>query len=139
MYSTKWSSQRYEVECISLSKVIKIQRFIVDTGAMYSCCHYSTIDEKLEESEVSNMNTKLLGGLVSGVAVKFYEYPLKQFTIGNINIGACHIWVTFDKRIIDRVLGLDILKDVIFLNRPDTGEMCFFENEADCKSYIQAI
>lgn len=139
MYNTKLMNWRYEVECIALSRVIKIQRFIVDTGAMYSCCHYSTIDERLKESEVLNMKTKFFGGLISGVMVKFYEYPLKQFTIGNINMGVRHIWVTFDQRVIDRVLGLDILKDVIFLNRPASGEICFFENETDCEEYIQTI
>lgn len=139
MYSTKLTNQRYEVECISLSKAPKIRRFIVDTGAMYSCCYYSVIDDDLKELEVSMLKTKFLGGFVSGATVKFYEYPLKQFTIGNINMGACHIWVTFDKRVADKVLGLDILKDVIFLNRPDSGDMCFFANEEDCKGYIQTM
>lgn len=139
MYSTKLMNRRYEVECISISRTLKIRRFIVDTGAMYSCCYYSVIDDELQELEVSNRKTKYFGGLVSGAVVKFYEYPLRQFTIGNIDMGACNIWITFDKRVADRVLGLDILKDVIFLNRPNLEEMIFFKNEADCKGYIQTI
>ncbi|MDE7266794.1 MAG: retropepsin-like domain-containing protein [Lachnospiraceae bacterium] len=139
MYSTKLVKQRYEIECISLARVIKIQRFIVDTGAMYSCCHYSMIDEKLQESELFNLNTKLIGGFVNGLAVKFYEYPLKQFTVGNINQGPCSIWITFDERVADMVLGLDILKNIIFLNRPNDKEMYFFESDVDCKEYMQTI
>lgn len=139
MYSTKLVKQRYEVECISLTRVLKIQRFIVDTGAMYSCCHYSMIDEKIQEQELLALKTKLIGGFVNGLAVKFYEYPLKQFTVGNINCGSCNIWITFDARVADMVLGLDILKDIIFLNRPSDGEIYFFESDADCRKYIQTI
>lgn len=139
MYSTKLMKQRYEVECISLARVLKIQRFIVDTGAMYSCCHYSMIDEMLQESNFLQSNMKLIGGFVNGSAVKFYEYPLKQFTVGNINRGVCNIWITFDERVADMVLGLDILKDMIFLNNPSDGEMHFFESVSDCKEYIQTI
>ena len=115
MYSTKLMNRRYEIECISLTRVLKIQRFIVDTGAMYTCCHYS----------------------INGSAVKFYEYPLKQFTIGNINRGTCNIWITFDKRVVDMVLGLDLLKDMVFLNRPSDGTLCFFESEKQCREYMQ--
>lgn len=59
VYSTKLVKQRYEVECISLTRVLKIQRFIVDTGAMYFCCHYSMIDEKIQEQELLALKTKL--------------------------------------------------------------------------------
>lgn len=52
MYNTRLVKQRYEVECISLARVLKIQRFIIDTGAMYSCCHYSMIDERIMETEL---------------------------------------------------------------------------------------
>ena len=45
----------------------------------------------------------------------------------------------FDKRVVDLVLGLDILKDVIFLNSPAERKMYFFESEADYKEYIQII
>lgn len=139
MYSTRLANQRFEIECISMARVLKIHRFIIDTGAMYSCCHYSMVDERLQESELSNLKTKLIGGFVNGSAVKFYEYPLKQFTIGNINLGNCNVWITFDKRVVDLVLGLDILKDVIFLNSPADGKMYFFESEADYKEYVQTI
>ncbi len=137
MYSTKLMNQRYEIECISLTRVLKIQRFIVDTGAMYTCCHYSMIDEQLQESDLSEMKIKFIGGLINGSAVKFYEYPLKQFTIGNINRGTCNIWITFDKRVVDMVLGLDLLKDMVFLNRPSDGALCFFESEKQCREYMQ--
>ena len=117
MYSTKLENHRYEVECVAVSNVIKIPILIVDTGALYSCCHYMDIDERLKESELQVLETKYLGGFVRGRAIKFYKYPLRQFTVGNIDKGARFIWITFDDRITDKVLGMDILKDMTFLNK----------------------
>ena len=62
MYRTKLGSHRYEVECVMVSNVIKIPVLIVNTGALYTCCHYMEIDEQLKESDVQSLETKYLGG-----------------------------------------------------------------------------
>lgn len=47
---------------------------------------------------------------MKGLPVVFYRCSLKQFTIGNINIGEQDIWITFGKRVAETVLGMDIPK-----------------------------
>ena len=61
--------------------------FIIDTGAMFTCCIYKAFDKRMRECELENCETKFLGGLVKGSRVKFYKCALKQFTIGSINMG----------------------------------------------------
>lgn len=129
VYCTKLAKQRYVVECIVVSEMIKISVFTVDTGARFSCCYYIHINDKLKESEVQDLEVKYLGGLIRGHAIKFYRYPLKQFTVGNINTPVKHIWITFDSRITDKVLGMDILKDVTFLNKPAEKTLYFFDKD----------
>lgn len=53
---------------------------------------------------------KFLGGFVKGFPVKFYKSNLQQFTIGNIDMGEQDLWITFDMRVTDTVLGMDILQ-----------------------------
>ena len=55
--------------------------------------------------------------------MKFYECRLAQFTIGTVDLKDQSIWITFDPRIADSLLGMDILKQVLFLNRPDKNEI----------------
>lgn len=108
-----------------------------DTG--FDCEYWSIIymlslyeiDEQLKESDVQSLETKYLGGFVRGQAIKFYKYPLRQFTVGNIDIGARCIWITFDDRITDKVLGMDILKDMTFLNRHKEKRLYFYNDGED--------
>ena len=52
------------------------------------------IDEQLKESDVQSLETKYLGGFVRGQAIKFYKYPLRQFTVGNIDICQEYNYIT---------------------------------------------
>ena len=56
-------------------------------------------------------------GIDNGVTVRFYKYHLRQFTIGNINMKEQDIWITFDERITNIILGMDILKQIIMTKR----------------------
>lgn len=60
----------------------------------------------------------ILSGIVNRVAVRFYRYHLKQFTIGNIDMKGQDIWLTFDERVTDIISGMDILKQVIMITNP---------------------
>ena len=104
MYSTRLRNDRYLVDCLTISDKIAIGKFVVDTGAKYTCCNYCVIDSTLEETQFSDTEIKYIGGFVKGEIVKFYKYPLKQFTVGNIDMEEQNIWLTFDERVTDIIL-----------------------------------
>ena len=100
MYSTSFhSSFRYVVVCLAVHRAVKAVETIVDTGAVYTCYMAHSIDPDLAESDLQENTHKDFGGFVDGNSrvVRFYQYQLKQFTIGNIDMGPQSIWVTFDK------------------------------------------
>ncbi len=112
MYSTSIRDNRFQIECIAVSNKIRSAKFIVDTGAKFTCCHYTLIDWDICEENL--LNNEMIGGFVKGLPVKFYKYSLNRFTIGNIDLGEQSLWITFDERITDTVLGMDILQQIIF-------------------------
>ena len=61
---------------------------------------------------------RLIGGMVEGEYLKFYKYHLNQFTIGNVDMGEQDIWIIFDDRITDIILGMDIPKQIIMVVNP---------------------
>lgn len=136
MYSTKLKNDRYIVRCIRMAKNIKIIQFIVDTGAQFSCVNYSLIDDDMKEEDFRNCDTKIIRGVIEGDSVKLYKYHLKQFTIGSIDMGEQDIWITFDKRVTDTVLGMDILKQITFVSDSFRQEIHFFTN---CDDYNKNI
>ena len=66
------------------------------------------LDENMQENKIADCESKVIGELIKGESVKFYRYRLKQFTIGNIDMGPQDIWITFNERVTDIVLGMDI-------------------------------
>lgn len=132
MYSTSIENNRFSIKCLAvLEKRFVLNNFLVDTGAVITCCKYRYIDQTLKEKDIAGYETKIIGGLVSGSAVKFYRYPLKQFTIGNIDMGEQDIWITFDERVTDTVLGMDILQQVIFTANPYNKRIYFCKDVDD--------
>ena len=126
MYSLKNSDDRFVANCVVMYRRPRVRRFVIDTGARYTCCSYDYINPSLKEEDFQGCRTKMLGGFVANVGMKFYECRLAQFTIGTVDLRDQSIWITFDPRIADSLLGMDILKQVLFLNRPDKNEIEIF-------------
>ena len=131
MYSTSIKDNRYQIQCIAVSNKIRSARFIVDTGAKFTCCHYTLIDFDIREEDLAANEMKYLGGFIKGVPVKFYRYRLIQFTIGNIDLGEQDLWITFDQRVTDTVLGMDILLETIFTANPYNKKIYFCKDADD--------
>lgn len=134
MYSTSIKNNRYHVICIAVSDKIRSANFTIDTGAKFTCCPYTSINMDMQEELVVGNETKMLGGFVKGLPVKFYKLHLKQFTIGNIDMGEQDIWVTFDERVTDTVLGMDIIQQVIFTANPYNKRIYFCKDRDDYKT-----
>jgi len=105
--------------------------FVVDTGAMFTCCNYTSLKTDICEVDFANREIKFLGGFVKGSPVKFYKCRLRQFTIGNIDMGEQDIWITFDERVTDTVLGMDILQQVIFTANSYNKRIYFCKDAED--------
>ena len=119
-------------ECLLVSreKYVTSEKFVVDTGAKFTCCNYKIVDKSFSEKQFDRREKKLIGGLVKGNCLKFYKYQLKQFTVGNIKMGEQDIWVTFDDRITDIILGMDILRQIIMITNP-YDQRIYFCKDAD--------
>lgn len=131
MYSTSIEDNRYMVRYLSVSEHIASESFIVDTGAKYTCCHYRAVNRGLKKEQFCDCEYKDLSGIVNGAAVRFYRYHLKQFTIGNIDMKGQDIWLTFDERVTDIILGMDILKQVIMITNPYEEKAYFCKDHKD--------
>lgn len=139
MYSTKLKNNRYIVRCIRMAENTKVVRFIIDTGAQYSCANYSLIDDTMKEEDCYGCDTKIIRGVIEGDSVRLYKYRLKQFTIGNINMGEQDIWVTFDRRVTDTVLGMDILKQIIMITNPYNQQVYFCKDSDEYNSGFELL
>ena len=140
MYSIAGDGLRYTVTSIVNQNVIALVDSIVDTGAIYTCYKAEQVDVRLREEQFAGSACQEIGGFVDGKhgrnTVKFYKYSVKQFTIGTINMGERAIWITFDKRITDNVLGMDILQSISFMQEADERTLHFFQNKDEMKEYI---
>ena len=121
VYSTSIKNDRSIIACLLVSrgKYVTDEKFVIDTGAKYTCCRYTVVDKTLEEKKLRNFSDfRLIGGMVEGEYLKFYKYHLNQFTIGNVDMGEQDIWIIFDDRITDIILGMDIPKQIIMVVNP---------------------
>ncbi|MCM1154119.1 MAG: retropepsin-like domain-containing protein [Ruminococcus flavefaciens] len=140
MYSTNIEDDRCLVDCLMVSNDVSIEKFVIDTGAKFTCCSYQAIDSRLKEEQVSDSEIKLIGGIVKGEYLKFYKFQLTQFTIGNIDMGMQDIWITFDKRITDIILGMDILKQIVMIMNPYNQTICFCKDVDDYNNFeLEAV
>ena len=133
MYSTKLrrDTDRYIAKCIVNSYGPKVIDFVVDTGAKYTCCNYLSIDTNLNEVDYVDAEFKLLGGIIAGEVLKVYKYKVSQFTVGTVDMGEQEIWITFDERATDDVLGMDILKQIYIFQDQDDKELHFSLSKSD--------
>ena len=139
MYSTNIKDNRCIVDCLAVSHKISMEKFVVDTGAKFTCCNYRVIDGRLKEREFLNHEERHLGGLVKGQFLRFYRLTLQQFTIGNIDMGRQNIWITFDERITDIILGMDILKQIIMITNPYHQQVYFCKDSDEYNSKFELL
>lgn len=140
MFSITSEGLRYVVTCILNQDGISLLDTIVDTGAMYTCYRADQVGEELSEDQFCDGESKSIGGFVDGQnvvnAVKFYKYDVKQFAVGTIDLGSTSIWITFDERVSDNVLGMDILNKVAFLQYDNSDELLLFADKAELQKYV---
>ena len=119
VYSSRLNDNlRYVIASIVNQRTVSFVDAIVDTGAMFTCFKAKLAEPTLVESDLKNNESKYIGGFASSKTsnvIKVYKYKVKQFTIGNIDLGKQDIWITFDSRVKGNLLGMDILKKINIL------------------------
>ena len=140
MFSTVCDGLRYTLTCIINNDALSLVDTIVDTGAFWTCYKASEISEELSEIQFVDKDFKDIGGFINGTknnnSVRFYRFDVKQFTIGTVDLGSQTIWITFDDRINDNVLGTDILRKVAYLQYEDSDAMYFFKDKDELKKFV---
>lgn len=131
---------RYVPTCIVNHSIVKPIDSIIDTGAMFTCYFAKVLDKNLTENLFENSEYKIISGFVdTQINSKFYKYKVKQFTIGNIDLGSQVIWITFDNRITDNIVGMDILSQVTFLQYANTNIMYFFKDKKELDTFVSDV
>ena len=138
MFVLNEADGRYTAKCIVNFKKPRIRDFVVDTGAKYTCCSYDYVDSSLKEEDFKESRTKILGGFVANIGMKFYECDLAQFTIGTVDFGKQKIWITFDERIADSLLGMDILSQAVFANVPENVKFAVYNDVSEAVTDLSA-
>lgn len=112
---------------------------VYDTGAEYTCVTAVSLNSKLTENDFKDSETMVVGGLIdsNNVSVKYYKLHVMDFYLGNIHITGVDIWVTFDDRITDSVVGYDILRRVTRLGIENSNIELFFKDTAELLSYVK--
>lgn len=112
---------------------------IYDTGAEYTCVTAVSLNVKYTENDFKDSETMTVGGLIdsNNVYVKYYKLHVRDFYLGNIHIAGVDIWVTFDDRITDSVVGYDILRRVTRLGIENSNTELFFKDTSELLSYIK--
>lgn len=95
------------------------------------------IDGSIQEKDFDGCDAKVIRGLIEGESVKLYKYRLRQFAIGNIDMGEQDIWITFDKRVTDTVLGMDVLQKIIFTVNSYDKRIYFCKDSVDYKQNFE--
>lgn len=65
-----------------------------------------------------------------------YLYRVDQFYVGTIPLGLQNIWITFDQRVNNNLLGLDLLKQVSFVQLGHTDELYFLNNRTELQNIV---
>lgn len=125
---------RIMLQCNFLSERFTKFTAVFDTGAEHTCITARTIRPEISEEKLINLgcNIKTVVGLIhndSACEVKYYQLKVKDFFLGNIHLTGADIWITFDDRVTDSVVGMDILSRVPYYYSPSDEKVHFFKNE----------
>lgn len=130
------------IQCNFIKPVFTKCSAVYDTGAQQTCMPAMAIDPKLSEEDFKDADTITVGGIIkdeSGYTdnntLICYRMPVRDFYLGNIHITGVDIWVTFDERITDSVVGMDILSRVTRLGIALSGRELFFKDIGEMIDY----
>lgn len=140
MYSALCDKRnRYFCSCLLNNVTVVRVETVIDTGAYYTCYTADTLNSLLSDEITEKMFKNApfieLHGFVETMPVRFYKYHLRQYTIGTIDLGSQDVWITFDKRVKNNLVGMDILKQLYFVHEPENKRIVLFKDKYEYFSY----
>ena len=143
VFNTVYEDLRYMTSSIVHNNKTDIIQAIIDTGAKKTCFMASSFKEiELKEGNFDINDSIRIKGLVTKdqkdneVSCIYYRYKVKQITIGNIDLNQQDIWVTFDDRVTDNVLGLDLLCRIGMIQLPNQSNLAIFRDKNELYKFI---
>jgi len=134
------------IQCNFIYPVFTKCSAVYDTGAQHTCIPAMSIDPTLNEEDFKNEDIIIIGGIIkeeSGYTtdntVTCYRMPVRDFYLGNIHITGVDVWVAFDARITDSVVGMDILSRVTRLGIAYSGKEIFFKDTTELLNYVLTL
>lgn len=116
---------------------------VYDTGAPITCICASDLSCNLVESDfiANNCETKTVGGLINAEEnnVTYYKFYIKDFYFGNVHLTGVDVWITFDKRVTDNVIGLDVILRITRLGIGYSDKMYFFSSNDELFKFCKKL
>lgn len=134
------SDKRKYIKCVlRVENNVNIPEFIVDTGAIYTCCNYNEVIGLINLQELQNCPVKRLAGIDKSAGIKFHKITLDSMSIGGLGIGGVYLWVTTDSKMEKAILGMDILNNLNTLNIAGTGTMIISNSLLEVANYVYNV
>ncbi len=111
---------------------------VYDTGAQHTCFTALSINSKLTVEDFKDSEKLTVGGILAGSenGIEYYKMYVKDFYFGNILITGVDVWVTFDDRVTDNVIGMDVLYRLNRLSVAYSNKELFFKDTQEMIDYI---
>ena len=142
MFSVKNSGNSYKVKCMLNKDPYSTISFYVDTGSDITVVNGDALGYLVDNNQIINdtpkENIKIIGGIVldkennSQYTAIVYKYHVSSFTLHeDVVLYGVDIWVVFDKKFTNNLLGVDILHKLLYLNNPMSDSLVFFNTFVD--------
>lgn len=127
---------RKYIKCVlRKGNCMAIPDFIVDTGAIYTCCNYNEVIGLISLDELLACPVKRLAGIDKSAGIEFHRVELNSMSIGALGIGGVYLWVTTDTKMEKAILGMDIVNDLNILNITGAGIMAISNSLLEVSNY----
>lgn len=130
-YSTELQKNQFNLTCrLFISTKTHTLDFIADTGANFTVipARELRMPQELEAKFAKSQNYIRLLGLLPSEPTYAYAYVVNHFIVGSVDLGMQVVWVSFDPRMSELLLGMDILQHVNFSYDKLTNLLTIHEN-----------
>ena len=137
MYSVDINDNRVMIQCNFIKPRFLKCSAVYDTGAQHTFITALSLDPNLTEDDFIDSEQITVGGLIDSQEINIIGYKIHvlNFYLGNIHITGVDVWVTFDDRVTDNIVGMDVLCRVNRLSIAYSGKELFFKDTQEMLDY----
>lgn len=105
-----------------------------------TCLSASSLGANLTEAMFAGKSCYTISGFVDvNNTIKVYKYTINQFIVGNIDLGKQTICITFDERVTDNVLGMDIISQLTYYQEKDSDTLYLFRDTKEAAMFLNGV